>query len=478
MIMGFHIFGRSSGRSDLSSVADVVRQLATPAFFLGADGAVIAWNEPCERLTGIAAANVIGTRQHWRGFYLAERPCLADIVLALGSSNATYSNISLDRDKGRGHAENWCDLPACGRHYLLIDAALVRDASGVVLGVIETLQDTTAHQDAMARLNDEQAQGRREAEAQQRDVVAQLAHSLQSLAAGNLDCTLMRAFPESYEGLRRDFNSAVEQLGSMVASLSISSHNVAAAADDISENSSGLARRTGHQAAMLEETAAAQRHIASTVDQTLEISRAAATVVENAKSDASQARVVVDEAVKAIRSIETSSTKIGQVIVLIDEIAFQTNLLALNAGVEAARAGDTGRGFAVVAQEVRALAQRSAEAAKEIKGMIATSAQEVARGVKLVTETGTGLHAIFDQVTDVADRFREVAKSAGEQAVALREVDAALRELDQVTQQNAQAAERNAIAFVDLTGEASQVDSIVRQFNLRGAVRDTVRRVA
>lgn len=477
--MGFRFFGRrDAGPAAVASIVDLVRQLAGPAFFLGPDGAVVAWNAAAVQLTGIKAEDVVGTKNHWRGFYTAQRACLADVVLASTSSDAAYANIKLDREKGRGHAENWCDLPLGGRHYLLIDAALVRDASGTVLGVIETLLDTTAQQDAMARLNDEQAQGRRDAEQQQRDVVSQLASALQALSAGDLDCVLTRAFPESYEALRRDFNGAVEQLGAMIASLTVSSRNVAAAADDISENSSGLARRAEHQAAMLEETTAAQRQITSTVNHTLDISRDAAAVVENAKSDAAQARVIVDEAVAAIRSIEQSSTKISQVIVMIDEIAFQTNLLALNAGVEAARAGDAGRGFAVVAQEVRALAQRSAEAAKEIKGMIATSAQEVARGVKLVTQTGVGLHSIFDQVTDVADRFRDVAKSAGEQAVALREVDAALRELDQVTQQNAQVAERNATACGELTSEASQVADLVRQFNLRGEPRNNMRRVA
>ncbi|MDB5643979.1 MAG: methyl-accepting chemotaxis sensory transducer [Hyphomicrobiales bacterium] len=475
--MGFSFFGRNSGQGAVAGVVNLVGQLAAPAFFLAANGEVVAWNDACERLTGVAAAKVLGTRDHWRGFYGAERACLADIVLASTSSDATYANIQIDRLKGRGHAENWCDLPTGGRRYLLIDAALVRDEAGRVIGVVETLQDSTAHQEALAKLSDEQAQGRRQSEQQQNEVVSQLAKALQALAAGDLDCMLTRAFPASYEALRRDFNGAVEQLGAVIASLTVSSRNVAAAADDISENSSGLARRAEHQAAMLEETSAAQRQIASTVDHTLNVARDAAAVAENTKADASQARVVVDEAVAAIRSIEHSSSKISQVIVMIDEIAFQTNLLALNAGVEAARAGDAGRGFAVVAQEVRALAQRSAEAAKDIKGMIAQSVQEVARGVKLVTQTGVGLHSIFDQVGDVADRFRDVAKSAGEQAEALREVDLALRELDQVTQQNAQVAERNASACGELTDEAAQVADLVRQFRLRDSTAER-RRVA
>jgi methyl-accepting chemotaxis protein len=262
--MGFGFFGRGDAKqAAIAGVIDMVRQLAAPAFFLGSDGAVVAWNDACAKLTGVKAEDVMGTKDHWRGFYPAQRACLADIVLASTSSDAAYSNIQLDREKGRGHAENWCDLPWGGRHYLLIDAALVRDGAGSVLGVLETLQDTTAQQEAMTRLNDEQAQGRREAEQQQRDVVAQLASALQALAAGNLDCVLTRAFPDSYEALRRDFNGAVEQLGTMIASLTVSSRNVAAAADDISENSSGLARRAEHQAAMLEETAAAQRQIAA-----------------------------------------------------------------------------------------------------------------------------------------------------------------------------------------------------------------------
>lgn len=476
--MSFHFFKRSHSRGGAAMAHDLVRRLAVPAFMIGADGKVTVWNEACERLTGLKASEVVGTWDHWRGFYPGARPCLADIVLAATSSDAVYANITLDREKGCGRAENWCELPVRGRHYLAIDAAIVRDESGEVQGVIETIRDMTAEQEAVAKLNEEQAQSRRAAEEQQRNVVAQLAQALRALAEGDLDCTLTRAFPDAYEGLRRDFNQAVEQLGGIIGRLDESSRAVSASAKDIADDSSALARRAEHQAAMLEQTSAAQRQISTTVDHTLAVSREAADVVERAKGDASRSRVVVDEAVDAIRSIEQSSAKIGQVITMIDEIAFQTNLLALNAGVEAARAGDAGRGFAVVAQEVRALAQRSAEAAKEIKSMIAASASEVSRGVKLVNETGTSLHSIFDQVADVAERFRDIARSAGEQSIALREVGQALRELDQVTQQNAQVADRNAAGCADLTAEAARVAELVRRFRLRGAAQGLTRKVA
>jgi methyl-accepting chemotaxis protein len=152
---------------------------------------------------------------------------------------------------------------------------------------------------------------------------------------------------------------------------------------------------------------------------------------------------------------------------VIDEIAFQTNLLALNAGVEAARAGEAGRGFAVVASEVRALAQRSTDAAKEIKALIGASAHNVSEGVRLVNQTGTSLHTIIDQVTDVAGRFHEIAASAGEQAEALSEVNRALAELDKVTQQNASVAENNANACDLLTQESERLADLVGQFSLR-----------
>ncbi len=462
------IFRGSGGAASEVFGHALVRQMVVPTFVLGEDGRVLVWNEACEDLTGLKAAEVLGTKDHWRGFYMAARPCLADLVLAAQAGAAAYTNISFDAEKGRGHAENWCDLPSGKRRYLAIDAGLLRDDVGRVLGVVETLRDLTAEQEALARLNEDQAQSRRQAEADQKHVVQKLAAGLSALADGNLDCAMTAPFPGDYEQLRRDFNRAIGALNSTLSQIRGSSRNVARSAEEIAEGSSALAQRAEHQAAMLEETTAAHREISTAVNRTRDVSQAASAVVDHAKDNAVKSREVMDRAVVAIQSIAESSQQITQVITMMDEIAFQTNLLALNAGVEAARAGDAGRGFAVVAQEVRALAQRSAEAAKEIKSLIARSAGEVTQGVTLVNQTGASLHMILDQVTDVAGRFKDITQSAGEQAIALAEVNQALGELDSVTQQNANVADSNADACSQLTAEAVHLAGLVEQFRVSG----------
>ena len=447
---------------------ELVRQMVIPTFVLGSDGRVIVWNSACEALTGVRASDVVGTRDHWKGFYPSQRPCLADLVLTAESrTEATYANVKIDAVTGRGHAENWCDLPAGGRRYLAIDAGLVRDESGRPMGVVETLRDLTIEQDALARIEREQAEARLAAETEQRAVVQQLADGLHALAEGRLDRQIDSEFPESYNQLRVDFNRAMHQLNLALSEIAGSSQNVAQSADDIAHGSDALAQRAEQQAAMLEETTAAHHEISATVKKTLDVSREAATVVGNARSSATRTRDVVDETIVAIRSIEQSSNQITQIISVIDEIAFQTNLLALNAGVEAARAGEAGRGFAVVAQEVRALAQRSADAAHEIKDLIGRSAETVSRGVTLVNQTGASLHQIIDQVTDVAGRFETIATAARDQSVALAEVDKALTELDGETQRNAGIAEQNAQASAQLTNEAVRLADLVERFRLK-----------
>ena len=184
----------------------------------------------------------------------------------------------------------------------------------------------------------------------------------------------------------------------------------------------------------------------------------------SARTDAERSGVVVRDAVAAMSEIENSARQISQIIVVIDEIAFQTNLLALNAGVEAARAGDAGRGFAVVASEVRALAQRSADAAKEIKALISASSQQVDRGVNLVGETGKVLERILTQVTQISGVVSEIAASAEEQSTGLQEVNTAVNQMDQVTQQNAAMVEEATAASHALTSEADQLARLISRF--------------
>jgi methyl-accepting chemotaxis protein len=242
--------------------------------------------------------------------------------------------------------------------------------------------------------------------------------------------------------------------------------SISAGSGEITQASDDLARRTEQQAANLEQTAAALDEITATVGKTAEGVIQARQVVSAAKSDAERSGSVVSQAITAMDRIEKSSQEIGAIIGVIDEIAFQTNLLALNAGVEAARAGDSGRGFAVVASEVRALAQRSAEAAKEIKALIASSRAHVEAGVGLVGETGQALERIATQITEISGLVLEISVSAQEQAVGLAEVNTAVNQMDQVTQQNAAMVEEATAASHSLAQEAESLSRLMNQFQV------------
>jgi hypothetical protein len=240
---------------------------------------------------------------------------------------------------------------------------------------------------------------------------------------------------------------------------------IRAAADD-------LAQRTDRQASGLERTAAALDQITATVKKSSDNAEKARGVTQSAKSNAEKSGLVVREAVEAMGGIEKSSQSITQIIGVIDEIAFQTNLLALNAGVEAARAGDAGRGFAVVAQEVRALAQRSADAAKEIKGLIRASSEQVGKGVKLVGETGQTLDQILGQVIEINDLVGEIAASSKEQAVGLAEVNAAVNQMGQVIHQNGAMVEQSAAATNALAAEAEELERLLGGFQVGAVVHE------
>ena len=297
-------------------------------------------------------------------------------------------------------------------------------------------------------------------------VVQQLGGGLAKLSSGDLTYRLTSDFTQDYKALQDDFNAAVTTLQETMRVINGNTIGIAAGASEITHASDDLARRTEQQAASLEETAAALDEITATVRRTADGANHAREVVANAKIDAEKSGIVVGQAVETMGQIEHSSREIGKIIGVIEEIAFQTNLLALNAGVEAARAGDAGRGFAVVASEVRALAQRSAEAAKEIKVLISTSNTQVTSGVSLVGETGKALKRMVEKVTEINGIVTEIAASTEEQAVGLNQVNTAVNQMDQVTQQNAAMVEESTAASHSLAQKAETLSHLMSQFQV------------
>jgi methyl-accepting chemotaxis protein len=296
--------------------------------------------------------------------------------------------------------------------------------------------------------------------------MSSMTEALHRLSDGDLTCRLSLSFSEDYEKLRADFNASAEKLQQVMLGVATNTQAIRSGSREISTAADDLSRRTEQQAASLEETAAALAEITNTVRKTASGATHARQAVSAAKSDAEKGGDVVRQAVNAMSGIEKSSQQIGQIIGVIDEIAFQTNLLALNAGVEAARAGDAGRGFAVVASEVRALAQRSAEAAKEIKSLISASTAQVEDGVELVGETGKALERIFSQIAEIDTIVREIATSAQDQATGLQEVNTAVKQMDQVTQQNAAMVEESTAASQTLSQESEQLAHLLGRFQI------------
>ncbi len=325
--------------------------------------------------------------------------------------------------------------------------------------------------EAAARIAEKEAAAERAAlqqriEVEQADVVARLAQALEQLAHGDLTAQIDNTFPPAYEKLRRDFNAAVIQLRDTMRDLASAVDTMRSGAGDISKATDDMSHRTESQAASLEQTSAALDEITSNVRRSADGARKVAESMAAARTDADKSGAVVADAIGAMHAIEDSSRKISQIIGVIDEIAFQTNLLALNAGVEAARAGEAGRGFAVVAMEVRALAQRSASAARDIKELIHNSETLVDKGVGLVGQTGEALTRIAVSVGQIDGLVQEIADSIVQQSSGLVQINAAVDQMDTVTQRNAAMVEESAAASQTLSEEATNLAQKVGRFRI------------
>jgi methyl-accepting chemotaxis protein len=314
---------------------------------------------------------------------------------------------------------------------------------------------------------------RREAEAARivAEVVAELGQGLENLARGNLTYRVSKEFTAEYKKVQSDFNGAIEQLQDTVQRIASSSMEISNAAAEISTATTDLSQRTEEQAASLEETSASMEEIAATVKQNAENAQRANNLTRETREVAGRGEAVVAEAVTAMSEIEESSRKISDIISVIDEIARQTNLLALNAAVEAARAGEAGRGFAVVASEVRSLAQRSSQAAKDIKDLIVNSSGQVQQGVQLVNRAGDSLKEILESIRSVADIVADIANASSEQAAGIDQINKALAQMDEVTQQNSALVEENAATAKTLEDQSNALDGRVAVFQLDTSAR-------
>ncbi|MGH1329372.1 MAG: methyl-accepting chemotaxis protein [Paracoccaceae bacterium] len=341
----------------------------------------------------------------------------------------------------------------------------VQDFTGRTFRIILLGNDVTASQRALQ----EAEVSRRTMQQAQDMVVDSLRKGLKSLSEGDLTAQISQEFAPEYETLRSDFNVAVAKLLEALRSVVENADLIRGEASEISNSADDLSRRTEQQAATLEETATALDQLTSSVRSASEGATQASEMVASAKTNAEKSGQVVQEAVTAMSEIESSSGQISKITSVIDDIAFQTNLLALNAGVEAARAGEAGRGFAVVASEVRALAQRSSDAAREINELISQSGGHVKRGVDLVGETGEALRGIVGSVSEIAAHVSGIAVSSKEQASGLAEINEAVNQLDAVTQQNAAMFEETTAASHSLTREAETLNATMARFVIPGA---------
>ncbi|UTS80175.1 hypothetical protein OL67_001234 [Phaeobacter piscinae] len=365
----------------------------------------------------------------------------------------SYKTFWADLAAGKFFSDQYPRVSKAGEKiWIQATYAPVLDGEGNTIRVIKLATDITARQNS----------------------VEEISKGLEALSEGDLSYRVQPSELSDMRVLCEAFNKAQDTLNGAVETVKAVAEAVGSTASEISQSSSELSHRTETQAATLEETAAAIEELTSTVRSAADGAREVEDIVSNARTTAEESGEVVSSAVTAMSQIEESSGKISQIISVIDDIAFQTNLLALNAGVEAARAGEAGRGFAVVASEVRALAQRSSDAAGEIKQLINESSQYVGNGVKLVSRAGEELQKIIGSVSTISGHVSQIATGAAEQSVTLVEINTGVSQLDQVTQHNAAMVEEATAASQTLSNDANELTRQISIFKTGSGTQNIV----
>ena len=337
-------------------------------------------------------------------------------------------------------------------------------------GDIDRPVNYTEHHDCVGRMTKamavfgQQTRAIRESETALERIVGTMRQGLQHLADKDLSFALDQPLPVEYDQLRLDFNRATAALRETIGAVLDTANDILASATEIRAATDDLSTRTEQNAAAIEGTTRAMNEVSSGVQTNAGSAADVNDAVSQVHGEASEGGRIVERAVDAMQAIQASAHEISKIVGVIDGIAFQTNLLALNAGVEAARAGDAGKGFAVVANEVRALAQRSADAAQEIKAQIGKSNAQVEQGVALVGETGSALAQIVERIGEVRGNVQSIADTARGQAANLAQVNGSIGEMDRMTQQNAAMVEQSTAAARGLAERANELTRLVNAF--------------